>query len=279
MSTRIVTISLLLICITNFAWTQNVYEIYAIEYGSAKGRTAATEVAVGAAPNDSVLLSFFIWYLKGENGKKILVDAGFIPDSTKPNTYPRNYERPDRALERIHVGAHEITDVIITHPHYDHINGMDLFKNATFWMQKNDYAYFVGFAWQVGANHRGLDKHDVMKVVQANLNGRLRLVDGDSVEIIPGIRVFIGSKHTYESQHLLVNTKMDKVLIASDDCWYYYNLDHLLPVTLSFDPDAFVRQLRRMKTLVTDTRLIIPGHDALVVSRFPSVAPGVVKIQ
>lgn len=279
MKIRISILLLMVFCSTAFTWAQNVYEVYAIEYGSAKGRSAAADAAIGAAPGDSIMLSFYIWYLKGENGKKILVDAGFIPDSTKPDSYPRNYERPDRALGRINVKADEITDVIITHPHYDHIGGMDLFKNATYWMQKNDYAYFVGDAWQPGANHIGLDKQGVMKVVKANLDGKLRLINGDSVEIIPGIRAFIGSRHSYESQHLLVNTRTDKVLIASDDCWYYYNIEHLLPVTLAFDRDSYLRELRRMKTLVTDTNLIIPGHDALVLSRFPAVAKGVVKIR
>jgi glyoxylase-like metal-dependent hydrolase (beta-lactamase superfamily II) len=279
MRASILTIVLFMICAVPFARTQNVYEVYAIEYGNAAGRTPATEVAIGASPNDSVSFAFFFWYLKGNNGKKILVDAGFVPDSAKPDRYPHEYERPDRALGRINVQADEITDIIITHPHVDHIGGVDLFKNATYWMQKNDYSYFIGDAWQPGANHIGLDKRDVMKIVRANLDGRLRLINGDSVEIMPGIRVFIGSRHTYESQHVLVNTKTDKVLVASDDCWYYYNLDHLLPITLLFDPDAYVRELRRMKTLVTDTRLIIPGHDALVLSRFPLVAKGVVKIR
>jgi glyoxylase-like metal-dependent hydrolase (beta-lactamase superfamily II) len=279
MRTNVLPILLSVICAVPCARAQNVYEVYAIEYGNSESRTPATEVAMGASPHDSVSFAFFFWYLKGDNGKKILVDAGFIPDSTKPKSYPHDYERPDRALGRINVQADEITDIIITHPHDDHIGGLALFKNATYWMQKNDYAYFLGDAWQPGASHIGLRKQDALKIVQANLDGKLRLVNGDSIEIMPGIRAFIGSKHTYESQHLLVNTKNDKVLIASDDCWYYYNLDHLLSITFVFDPDAYVRQLRRMKTLVTDTNLIIPGHDALVLSRFPLVAKGVVRIR
>jgi len=179
----------------------------------------------------------------------------------------------------MNVKADDITDVIVTHPHFDHIGGIHLFPKATIWMQKDDFAYFVGDAWQKGASHVGLDKQDVLNIIQANLEGRLQLVKGDSIEIIPGIRVFIGSKHTYESQHVLVDSETDKVLLASDDCWYYYNLDHLLSVTLMFDADAYVKELRRMKTLVADTQLIIPGHDALVLSKFRQVSPGVVRIR
>jgi glyoxylase-like metal-dependent hydrolase (beta-lactamase superfamily II) len=262
-----------------FSQTQNVYEIYAIEYAKSASGVPMSEVAVGADSKDSVSFSYYIWFLKGRNGRNVLVDVGFLQDSTKPNTSLREYQRPDLALQRIQVNADDITDVIITHTHNDHIGGLDLFKKATVWMQKNDFSYFVGDAWQKGASHLGLNKRDVPKIIQVNLEGRLQLVNGDSIEIIPGIRVFIGSKHTYESQHLLVNSKNEKVLLASDDSWFYYNLDHLLSIPLTFDTSAYITQLRRMKTLVADTQLIIPGHDPLVISKFKQVARGVVRIR
>jgi glyoxylase-like metal-dependent hydrolase (beta-lactamase superfamily II) len=112
------------------------------------------------------------------------------------------------------------------------------------------------------------------------LQGRLKLVKGDSIEIIPGIRVFIGSKHTFENQYVLVNSnsKTNKILIASDAIWFYYNYNKLLPDTLCMDPKAYVGAMKRMKTLVTNPDFIIPGHDDLVFTKFPNVAEGVVKI-
>ena len=270
---------LILFLHTTFSQIQNVYEVYTIEYTKNPTNVPVSEIAVGANSKDSVTFSFYIWFLKGDNGRKVLVDVGYLRDSTKPLPSLREYQRPDSALKRIGVDANDITDVIITHPHSDHIGGLQLFRNATIWMQKNDFSYFVGDAWQKGASHIGLDKRDVPIIIQANLEGRLQLINGDSVEIIPGIRVFIGSKHTYESQHLLVNSKSDKVLLASDDCWFYYNLNHLLSVPLTFDAHAYIAQLRRMKTLVADTNLIIPGHDPLVISKFKQVSRGVVRIQ
>ena len=112
------------------------------------------------------------------------------------------------------------------------------------------------------------------------MQGRLKLIKGDDLEIITGIRVFIGSKHTFENQYLLVNSNSEtnKILIASDAIWFYYNLDNLLPATLCLDPKSYVDAMKRMKTLVTNPNFIIPGHDDLVFSKFPKVADGIVKI-
>jgi glyoxylase-like metal-dependent hydrolase (beta-lactamase superfamily II) len=258
---------------------RNVYEIYALEYAASKGRAALKDVAVGATTADSTTFSYYVWFLKGDSGRRVLVDTGFLLDSAGASKSMVRYERPDLALKKLHVNANEVTDVIITHPHHDHIGWITLFKNATVWMQKLDYEYFVGGAWQPGAEAPGLHKEDVLATVQVNLDGRLRLLAGDSLEIMPGIRAFIGSKHTRESQHLLVDTGAEKVLLASDDVWFYCNLENLLSVPLTFDQGAYVRQMRRMKALVSDPELIIPGHDPLVLVKFPQVARGVVRIR
>jgi glyoxylase-like metal-dependent hydrolase (beta-lactamase superfamily II) len=257
----------------------NVYEVYAIEYAASKGSAALKTVAVGATSADSTTFSYYIWFLKGGDGRRVLVDTGFLLDSAAADKFMARYERPDIALQRMHVNPGEVTDVIITHTHHDHIGGITLFKNATLWMQQHDYEYFVGGAWQPGVKAPGLYKEDVLATVQVNLDGRLRLVAGDSVEILPGIRAFTGSKHTYESQHLLIDTGGDKVLLASDDVWFYYNLQNLLSIPLTFDQGAYVRQMQRMKALVSESELVIPGHDELVLAKFPQVAKGVVRIR
>jgi glyoxylase-like metal-dependent hydrolase (beta-lactamase superfamily II) len=177
--------------------------------------------------------------------------------------------------------AGDITDIIVSHPHWDHIDALSLFPNATVWMQKEDFNYFVSTAWQKKGNPGGFVKRDVRLFIDLNLAGRLTLVDGDDKEILPGIKVYTGSRHTFNSQYTLVNTGTNKVVLASDNIWVYYSLEHLLPASPggTFDPDGYVAAMKRMKTLVTDTRFIIPGHDAAIFSKFPKVAEGVVQIK
>ncbi|MCO5949883.1 N-acyl homoserine lactonase family protein [Mucilaginibacter flavidus] len=256
------------------------YQIYALKFASLNFKMPLTAAAVGSTSKDSTDICYIVYLLKGNNGKTILVDAGFT-EPIKP--YPRQaftYTRPDSMLKKINVNPADITDIIITHPHWDHIGGIDLFPNAMVWMQKGDFNYFVGTAWQKGENpDNGFNTIDVAKIVQRNLNGKLSLVKGDSVEIIPGIRVFIGSKHTFECQYVLVGTGADKVIIASDNSWLYYNLTNLLSIPITLDQKAYLQNLKRMRGMVKNIDLILPGHDPLVFSKFPKVTEGVVKIK
>lgn len=256
---------------------ESVYDVFALKYSGPGKKWGASEIAVGATTRDTIESSSIIWLLKGNNGRMVLVDAG-LTDTAKYTQL--NYTRPDLVLKKINVEPEDITDLIVTHPHFDHIGGIDLFPNAMLWMQKDDFVYFMQTAWQKDGFAEGFDKKDVFKLIQKSVDGHLTLVKGDSIEIIPGIRVFIGSKHTYESQYVLVNGTSGKTIIASDNIWFYYNLQHLLPIPkYTFDPNAYVNAMKRMKTLVSNTELIIPGHDELIFSKFPKVADGVVRIE
>lgn len=275
---------LFLLCSLTFSFIkmngQNTvkYQVYALKYRESAFTIPASSLIMGANPNDSIRPCNMFWLLQNSNGKNILIDVGFV-DTV--NTQNLTYITPIEALKRINLAPDDISDIIVSHPHTDHIGEIDKFPNATVWIQKNDFMYFVGKAWQKGGNTIGLDKKDVQKLVDINSDGRLNLVDGDDIEILPGIRVYTGSKHSYENQYVLVNSNSDnkKILVASDAVWCYYNLEHLLPSAYSFDPEANVEAMKRMKTLVTNTRYIIPGHDDLVFTRFPEIAKWVVQIK
>ena len=268
---------LILISFSTNCQNLDKYQVYALKLHSGANTIPAKNMAVGANPKDSIQVCLMVWLLKGDNGRNILVDAGYL-DTAK--TSKKLIMRADLALQKINITPSDITDVIMTHPHYDHIGGINLFPKAKVWMQKDDFDYFVGEAWQEKETSIYYRKNDVRNIIEINLQSRLKLVKGDDIEIMPGIRVYIGSKHSFENMYLLVNSnsKTNKILIASDAIWFYYNLNNLLPATLCFDPVAYVEAMKRMKTLVTNPDLIIPGHDNLVFSKFPKVADGIVKI-
>ena len=279
----------ILLLATGGTFAQPHYRVYAVRFASLLKRLPLSYWVQKAPEKDSMNIDFMVWLIKGDNGKTILLDAGFQRGLDEQKEFePFAYIRPDSALEKLNIHPADITDIIISHPHWDHIDGLNLFPNAHAWMQKEDYGYYVGGAWQTGGQPGGFAKRDVRMILEENLAGRLTLVDGDDKEIIPGITVYTGSRHTFNSQFVVVNTGANpqtnagaRILLASDNLWVYYSLDHMMPPSEggTFDNAAFVRSLQRMKTLVANPKYIIPGHDATIFTRFPRVADGVVEIK
>jgi glyoxylase-like metal-dependent hydrolase (beta-lactamase superfamily II) len=148
-------------------------------------------------------------------------------------------------------------------------------------MNQDDFEYFIGPAWEKDGNSKGLNKVDVTNLLRIKSQGRVKLFRGDDVEFMPGIKAYIGSRHTYENFYLLVNSnsEKDKVLVASDAIWFYLNLEKELPASICFDSAAYVNAIKRMKTLISNPELILPGHDNQVFSRFPKVNDHIVRIR
>ncbi|MGZ3813737.1 MAG: N-acyl homoserine lactonase family protein [Mucilaginibacter sp.] len=272
-----------ILALTSRAFSQTpTYEVYALRYAAMRNPTPLSVWALNAPKNDSVKIDFVIWLIKGSNGKNILVDACFLPDIPEAKEFaPVNYVRPDSALLKIGVRPESITDIILSHPHWDHIDGISLFPNAHIWIQKEDFNYFVGAAWQKPDEDSGFNKRDVRKMIELNLAGKVTLVDGDDKELTPGISVYTGSRHTFNSQYVRVQTGADRIILASDNIWVYYSLEHMVPASVggTLDPTGYVKAMQRMKTLASDIKYIIPGHDARMFTLFPAVADGVVRIK
>ncbi len=58
------------------------------------------------------------------------------------------YRSPGAALADLNLRTEEVTDIIVTHMHWDHVDGADLFPRAKIWVQRAEYEYYVGRAWQ-----------------------------------------------------------------------------------------------------------------------------------
>lgn len=275
-------LTLLVFCIAGNAQDKKPYEVYALKYASLAQPSPIAEWVAGGPQQDSVDIIFMFWLIRDSGGKNILVDAGCSGDLKNAKDFGLyQVTRPDSVLLKIGVEPAAITDIIISHPHWDHIDGIKFFPNAQVWMQKEDYNYYVSGAWQKGGNSGGFEKSDVLAVVERNVAGKVTLVDGDNKEIIPGIKVFTGSRHTYNSQYVQVQSGNDRIIIASDNIWIYYSLEKMLPAPSygTFDAKGYVAAMQRMKTLASKADFIIPGHDGRLFTKFPRVTPDIIRIK
>jgi glyoxylase-like metal-dependent hydrolase (beta-lactamase superfamily II) len=253
------------------------YEVYAIRYATLKAFQVSGLVA-GADRTRRMDIAMMVWLVKG-NGHTILVDSGFYREQFMAQWKPVDYVKPSEAIVRVGLKPEDVTDLIISHLHWDHADGVDLFPKARIWIQKDELEYYAGSAWQNARTHGGIEPDDVLALVKLNMQGRVGLVNGDAQEILPGISCYIGGKHTYASQFVTVNTAGGTVVLASDNMYLYENLDKHAAIGQTLDAESNLRAQDRMKQLASDPKLIIPGHDPAVFERFPNPQPGVARIQ
>jgi glyoxylase-like metal-dependent hydrolase (beta-lactamase superfamily II) len=243
------------------------YSIQAIRIADSPGDSVA-EMVVGAPKDEKIDTMYAVWLIRG-GGHNILFDSGFHRERWFKLWTIKDYLRPDEAVKLAGVKPEEVTDVVVSHAHWDHMGGIDLFPKATVWIQKEEFRYYTGEVWQPGGQHGGIDPDDVQELVKLNTEGRVRLVDGDNVEILPGIRVYTGGRHTYASQFLLVEGNPRFVLASDNVCLYRNLIEHAATATFSdADHAANVATQKRMIELAGSIARVVPGHDALQFKKF-----------
>lgn len=267
MKTKII-IALLFLAASVMCAQAPEYSIQAIRYATSPG-VKLSDLVVGG-PDTKVDIAMVVWLIRG-GGHTILFDSGFHRQTFTKYFPMTDYAQPDEAVREAGVTPEQVTDVVISHAHWDHMGGLDLFPKAQVWIQKDEYRYYTMDAWQPAGNHGGIDPADVAELLRANTEGRLHLIDGDNVEIFPGIRAFTGSRHTYDSEYLQVKGTPTYVL-ASDNVYFYLNLEkHLASATFSkADQAANIAQQQRMIELAGSPVRVVPGHDGLQFEKFPT---------
>src|SRR5437870_2605204 len=109
--------------------TKPIYEVYAISYAVIPDFPVASLVA-GADRTRKLDIQMMVWLLKGSNGANILVDTGFYRDKFFKQWKVKDFVKPSEAIGKLGLKPEDISDVIITHMHWDHADGMDLFPKA-----------------------------------------------------------------------------------------------------------------------------------------------------
>ena len=255
------------------------YEVYAVRFGVLPGFSVSGLVA-GAERGRTLDIPVMVWLLKGSNGRTVLVDSGFYRQKFLDQWKPRDFRSPADAVKAAGVAPEQVTDIIISHAHWDHVDGADLFPNATIWIQRNEYRYYTGEAWQASRSaHGGIDEDDMLALLKINVAGRLRFVEGDDQEPIPGLRCYTGGRHTWASQYVGVRTAAGTTVITSDNVYLYENLEKHAAIAQTLDAASNLRAQDRIRALASRPDLIVPGHDPAVFERYTRVADGIVRVQ
>jgi glyoxylase-like metal-dependent hydrolase (beta-lactamase superfamily II) len=250
--------------------TEPQYEVYAIKYAHHARRAA--ENFIGGDPHDGPMpLDYFVWLIRGGEGgsaREIVVDTGFSAATAARRQ--RNHLRcPTEGLRLLGCDAKAVKDVVITHLHYDHVGNFDLFPAATYHLQDLEMNYATGRHMAQPVFSGAFDLEDVVGMVRNTYAGRVKFHDGDA-QVAPGVTVHLIGGHTMGLQVVRVATRRGSVVLASDASHFYANMEQVRPFPIVFSVADMVQGYARLRALADSPAHIIPGHDPLVLARYPA---------
>ena len=113
---------------------------------------------------------------------------------------------------------------------------------------------------------------DVCGIVRLNFARRVMFYDGDAT-IAPGLRAHRTGGHSAGLQFVSVNTKRGWVVLASDVTHFYENMESERPFVTAFHIGEMLEGFDHLRAVAPSAEHIVPGHDPLVMSRYPAARP------
>jgi len=113
----------------------NDLKIYAVKYG--KSMFNKRFVFYSDRSNENINFCWLLYYIE-YNDKKILIDTGFNDLNSVKVFDIKDFKDPIMILKKNNIDPDSITDVIITHKHFDHVGNAHKFKNAKFIINRDE---------------------------------------------------------------------------------------------------------------------------------------------
>ncbi|MGE0415517.1 MAG: N-acyl homoserine lactonase family protein [Acetobacteraceae bacterium] len=246
----------------------DTYELFALRYAGRPAHRA--EHFIGGDPHDGPMpMDYFVWVAKNDD-RAVVIDIGFTEESGGKRG--RRLDRcPIDSLSLLDVDPAKVEDVILTHMHYDHVGNFHKFPKARFHLQEPEMHYAVGRYMKYKQLAKSFEPDDVCGVVRLNFDGRVVYHNGPA-DILPGISVVPTGGHSHGLQFVKVKTRRGVVVLASDVTHFYENMETYRPFTTALHIGEMLEAFDTLKAHAASPDLIVPGHDPLVMQRYPAVS-------
>jgi glyoxylase-like metal-dependent hydrolase (beta-lactamase superfamily II) len=200
------------------------WSIHVIEFARSKDQPLAS--LVHGAHADGVVDLPFSFILARNGEKTVLVDTGFMREGGGEAMSVKfgipHWISPLRMLAAMDVTPEQVTDIVISHAHFDHMGSIDKFPNARVYLQKREMLSWIeamALPPQFGFLTEIINPENLRSAFDASVEHRLNLVDGDVDNLLPGIHVRLGEGHTLGQQFVVIESANGK-LVISGDCIY-----------------------------------------------------------
>lgn len=248
--------------------------IYAVRYAR-RDAVRRADNFYGGDPHDAPMpMAYYVWAIVDPD-RVVVVDTGFTPETARRRPGRELTADVAASLAALGVAVEDVEDVVLTHLHYDHAGATQMFPRARFWVQDREMAFWTGRHAGRPAFAHSIEPDDVTTVVRLNFAGRLRFVDGEA-EIAPGISLHRVGGHAAGLQAVRVATDDGVVVLASDAAHYYENLEEERPFSTLHSLEATYDAFGELRRLAGSDGEIVPGHDPLVLDRYPAASPELV---
>ena len=242
------------------------YEVFALRYGTRDARSSSH--FLGGDPHDVPMpMDYFVWAAIGPD-KTFIIDTGFTHEdaTARKRTF---LCCPIEALAELGIKAAAVTDVILTHLHYDHAGNFGKPPNATFHLQDKEMEYATGRYMAYKKTAHSYDVDDVAGLIGLNFAGKIQFYDGEA-QLAPGISLHRLGGHTPGMQCVRVNTARGMVVLASDTSHFYENFVNYRPYVTVVNQPEMLEGYRTLRRLADSIDHIVPGHDPLVMKKYPA---------
>lgn len=199
------------------------YSIHVLEYGQTVDQPVG--IALYGAYNAGTKPMPYGFVALESAEHLVLVDVGFEATGSgeefRQKFHVDPYILPAEALRSIGRSPADVTHVIVTHAHYDHMGALGLFPNAHYFLQREELAKW---RWALGKGPRytrltaACNPDDIAAAEALIEVGRMTLLDGPQREILPGISVEVApNSHSYMQQFAVIETASAGRFIAAGD--------------------------------------------------------------
>ena len=246
------------------------WEVYAVKYATMANRTRQDNFVMPPDPHEGVMpIDYFVWAVT--NGRQsFVIDTGF--DAKEAEARGRTLLRStSEGLATIGIDAARVEDVIVTHLHYDHAGGYEQFPAARYHLQETEMQFATGPHMCSHAINYPFTVGHVTGMVRKVFDGRVSFIAGDR-QLAPGLTVHLVGGHSMGLQIVRVLTRRGWVVLASDATHFYENMEAEAPFPIIFNVGDMVRGWQTCRELAESSDHIVPGHDPLVIERYPAVS-------
>lgn len=254
----------------------STWQVHAIKYADRNTRRRADSFIFDDDHDAPHPMDYYMWLLR-RGSEVILVDSGYDDAEARARGRPIRLD-PGVALAPFGITPDQITQLVVTHLHYDHAGGLHLFPNAHLHLQAAEMAYATGPCMCHDTLRMPFTAGHICEAVKRLYSGKLTFHDGDG-EVAEGVTVHCIGGHSRGLQCVRVLTEAGHLVLASDAAHFYENFQARKSFPIVVDLQNMLDGFDRLVGLASKPELVVPGHDPLVRAVFPQdLADHVVRL-